>query len=266
MAPKTAITRTVVANTFYMQPVEIIIPFHNRQEMITNLLNDIFVTVTKNPYLITLVDDGSRNTEFINAIDQKKLPNVRTIVHKVHRGFAAAVNNALRHPFDTNIKWVCVMHSDVRLKDPNWLFNLGVSMNAMKASGVKMLSPLTNNPVDGPDVLKASKASAEPDKVLEEGFLPMYCAFAHRELFNVLGLMPEYPYAGNEAEEYALWMKDKGYKQGVCMASWVHHQGRGTLSQYDDSPKVQEILRKSRAQFDIRTEKKEVQPENKLPE
>jgi glycosyltransferase involved in cell wall biosynthesis len=266
MDHKIAINRTVTAHPFYMQPVEIIIPFHNRQEMITNLINDIYVTVSKNPYIITLVDDASRNTEFAKAIADKKMTNVRVIIHQKHRGFGAAVNNALLNPYSSNIKWVCVLHSDVRLKDPNWLYNLGVSMHEMKASGVKMVAPLTDNPGIGHPDLKAAKATDQSDKLLENDFLPLYCALAHRQLFNVVGLLPEYPYAGNEAEEYALAMKEKGFKQAICMSSWVHHEDRGTISQYDGSPRVQKILRKSREQFVIRTEKKHPETQNSLPE
>ena len=41
------------------------------------------------------------------------------------------------------------------------------------------------------------------DYVLNDGFLPMYCVLAHRQLFKTVGPLAEYPYAGTEAEEYA---------------------------------------------------------------
>ena len=254
MADVVAITRTVVADSFNMQPVEIIIPFHNQPTKVVNLIQDIFSTVQRNRYLITLVDDGSTNSDFLKQLEEKKVPGLRFLIHKNHSGFGASVNSALRHPFSDSINWVCIMHSDVRLNDANWLYNLGTSMNKLKDKGVKMIAPLTNNPVVDNPLLKSEKPTFKEDVILTEGFLPFYCVFAHRQLFNTVGLLPEYPYAGLEVEVYAKAMKTKGFSQAVCNSSWVQHEGRGTLKQYDKNKKVQEILRKVKESYLARPE------------
>jgi len=259
MADIVAINRTVVADSFNMQPVEIIIPFYNQSTKVVNLIQDIFLTVQRNRYLITLVDDGSKNPDFIKQLEEKKIPGLRFIIHEKNSGFGAAVNNALRYPFSDNINWVCILHSDVRISDANWLYNLGTSMNKLKSKGVKMIAPLTNNPVVDNPLLKADKATYKDDIILTEGFLPFYCVFAHRQLFNTVGLLPEYPYAGVEVEVYAKAMKEKGFFQAVCNSSWVQHEGRGTLKHLDNNKKVQEILRKVK-------ESKLEKPENKAQE
>lgn len=244
MADIVAINRTVTVNTFRMQPVEIIIPFHNEHLRVINLVNDIFATVHDNRYLVTLVDDCSSNKEFVRQIEEKKMPGVRVISNNQQKGFGASVNNALRNPFRRDISWICILHSDIRLKDSNWLLNLGNCLNRFKEKGVKMVAPLTNNPVVDNSLLKAEGASQEEDVVLKEGFLPFYCVLAHRELFMRVGLLPEYPYAGGEAEDFALAMRVKGFGQAVCRSSWVQHEGRATISQFDKDKRAQQILRK----------------------
>mgnify|MGYP006277214783 CR=1 FL=1 len=246
MSEKVFVAKPIEAKPFLMSAVEIIIPFHNEQAKVVDLMNDIFMTVQKNRYLITLVDDGSGNKEFKSELEKRKLAGVRCLSHDNCRGFGAAVNTAIKNPFNKDINFILIMHSDVRVHDQNWLFNLGQSLAAMKDSGVKMISSLTDNPVVENDFLKSNKSEKKKDSVLLEGFLPMYTALCHRELFSRVGLLKEYPYAGVEVEEFANRMKSSGYKQAVCGSSWVQHEGRGTLAQFDKNNKIQEILRKAR--------------------
>lgn len=243
MADKVFFTKTIEAKPFYMSPVEIIIPFHNEQAKVISLINDIFMTVQKNRYLITLVDDGSGNKDFTRELEKKKIAGLRYLTHEECKGFGAAVNTALKNPFTKDIPFVAVLHSDVRIRDQNWLFNLGQSLSSLKESGVKMVSALTDNPLVENEFLKANHNENKKDHVLTDGFLPMYCVLSHRDLYNRVGFLDEYPYAGGEAEDFAIRMKKLGFKQGVCGTSWVHHEGRGTLSNFDKNRKVQEILR-----------------------
>jgi len=73
---------------------------------------------------------------------------------------------------------------------------------------------------------------------------------AHRELFNKVGSLKECPYAGTEAEEFAVRMRLMGYKQAVCGTSWVNHSGGATLANFTENIKVQEMLRKVKEEFD----------------
>ena len=250
MADKVFLTSSIQTKPFLMSSVEIIIPFHNAQSKVINLTEDIFATVQKNKYLITLVDDGSANKDFVEQIKGKKIEGLRILRHDVCKGFGASVNYALKNPFRNDIPFVAILHSDIRIYDMNWLFNLGQTLSVMKEHGVKMVSALTNNPLVENDLLKANRNEKRNDVILSDGFLPMYCVLANRELFKRVGFLHECPYAGVEVEEYAIRMAKLGYKQGVCGKSWVEHEGKGSLSQYAENKKVQEILRNTRFQFD----------------
>lgn len=246
MTDKIFTTKPIEYKPFLMSAVEIVIPFHNQQSKVISLMNDIFLTVQKNRYLITLVDDGSSYKDFTQHLKDKKIQGVRYLKHDNCRGFGASINTALANPFRKDINYVVILHSDVRISDQNWLFNMGQSLATLKDSGVKMVSAMSDNPLVDEPALKSAKGTVKQDVILNGGFLPMYCVLAHRELFSRVGGFKEYPYAGIEVEEYATRMRRMNYLQAVCGKSWVSHEGRGTLSQFDDNKKVQEILRNAR--------------------
>jgi GT2 family glycosyltransferase len=151
-----------------------------------------------------------------------------------------------------------IMQSDVFAEDNKWLYNMGETLNSLKDYGIKMVAPLTNNPMVDDDRLYGKKGEKKEDYVLKEGFLPMYCVMSHRELFKRVGFLKEYPYAGVEAEEYAYRMRAMGYKQAICGSSWVNHVGGATLSRFENNTKVQEILQKARDEFGLPLKKEVV--------
>jgi GT2 family glycosyltransferase len=253
--PKIFVNRKMENNPFYMAPVEIIIPFHGEQARVAKLMESIFSTVHTNRYLISLVDDGSPNKTFIKQIDGKKLPGVRCFRTDENKGFGAAVNLALTTPWSQKITWVAIIQSDVFAEDNNWLSNLGDTMNLLKGQGVKMVSPMTNNPMTDSEALAGQKSDRRVDSILTKDFLPMYCVLAHRELFNKVGLLKEYPYAGTEVQEFAHRMNKMGYKQAVCGTSWVNHTGGATLANFAENLKAQEILRKVKEEFSPQLQK-----------
>lgn len=249
MEEKVFVLNAIQQKPFHMAAVEIIIPFHEEHAKVLNVVNDIFATVTSNKYLITLVDDGSVNTNFVQQLKSKKIPGLRFLGHRTCKGFGAAINTALKNPFGKQLPYVLIAHSDIRIKDLNWLFELGSTLYRMKSKGTKMISPMTDNPQTNIEMLRGVHGEKREDKVLSDGFLPMYCALAHRQLFQKVGLFTECPYAGTEVEEFAWRMRKNGFTQGVCGKSWVEHEGRGTLKKFDKNKKVQDLLRKTHDDF-----------------
>ena len=251
---KIFINRNIKSDPFYMSSVEIIVPFHGEHAHVAKLMEGVFKTVHTNRYLLTLVDDGSKNKNFIKDIDKKKIPGVRCFRTESNNGFGAAVNLALKTPWKgeagNKIGWIVIMHSDVFPEDISWLSNMGKSMQNLYDQNVKMISPLTNNPMVDNENFVGLRGDQKEDYILEDGYLPMYCSLMHRELFKRVGLFKEYPYAGVEVEEFAQRMKLNGYKQAVCGNSWVNHIGRATLSNFDKNEKAQKMLRKIKEEFE----------------
>lgn len=255
---KPAIKRTIDNGPFHMKEVEIIIPFNGEQARVIKAIEAIFTTISTNRYLITLVDDGSANRYFMPIVNRykKRFAGVRCFRLERSKGFGAAVNHALKNPwvFTDNprkqIPYVCILQSDARPEANNWLSELGNTLEYLKESGIKMVSPKTNNPMSPLKILHGEKGVTSDDKIVpEDSFLPLYCALCHRELFNRVGLFKEFPYAGCEAEEFADRLRLHGFRQAVCGSSWVHHDGGGTLARFKNNPKVMKILRNAEEQF-----------------
>lgn len=237
MDPESLKARITPAGAFHMQPVDIIIPFHGEYDKVSRLMESIFNTVRTNRYQITLVDDASPNEKFI--VPLKKIPGVVAIRQEKQKGFGAAVNTAIKN---TKQPHVVILQSDVVVDGNTWLSSMGETLLTLKDRGIKMVSPLTDNPMTDDDRLAGAKRQFRPDVILGDGYLPMYCCLCHRDLFKYVGPLAEFPYAGGEAEDYAYRMRRLGFKQAVCGSSWVHHDGRATLAQYDSKPKVKELL------------------------
>lgn len=225
------ILRTIQKKSFEGD-VEIIVPFHGGHSHVSKLLQSIFNTIYSNRYLVTLVDDSSDNVNYHSQISNAKIQGVRILRKDQNGGFGSAVNFALKNPFkfldsEKVIPYLLIAHSDVLLSSKDWLFNLGSSLEKMKLEGVKMVSPLTNNPVENVERLsfKGKRPNIEDFILSENEFLPLYCSLCHRDLFKYIDFPESDPCISNEAIKLAEVMRSKGFLQGVCGKSWVHHEG-----------------------------------------
>jgi GT2 family glycosyltransferase len=225
--------------------------------------------VKSNPYRITLIDDGSPNAAFGEKLNKGADQDmIRCIRSDTQKGFGGAVRLGYEN---TSQPWVMVMHSDVRIEEPNWMLRMGESLLKFKETdpAVKLVSAKTNNPGSGHDSrLKSNKpvsgtADREPDFVLKEGFVPMYCVMFHRQLFNYVGgPIKEYPFGSYEDEEFGWRMKAYGFKQAICGSAWVHHESGATINEVcKTNPAAKEQMEKNyeRCVADIRLHPKKKQ-------
>lgn len=233
-------------------PVDIIVPFHGQYERVAKLIESIFQLTRSNYYTLTVVDDASPNDSFIKTIAKNGKRAVKALRTKTQRGFAGA----LQVGFDrTQLPYVCCVNSDCVVKDINWLRSMGEALLRNRDSGVKMVSPKTNNPVGGCELQFGEKLQlhgAEEDirrglvEVLpEEEYLSLYCFMCHRELFKRIGFLKHYPYGYYEDEEFAKRMIHHGYRQGVVVNSWIYHEGEVTIKNlWRRNPQLQNVMKK----------------------
>lgn len=222
--------------------VDIIIPYHCNYSLVRRLLLSILNHTRSNPYLVTLIDDGSPNVknndnsvgaseEFIQTLQQAPQTQIFRLEKQV--GFGAAVSYGLSK---TSQPYVCVIHSDCQVKHMNWLESMGEALVKNKKDNVRFVCARSNNPTDDsiPELKleynNFSKTSFENDVSVVDSPLPMYCFMCHRDLFNKIGSIKHYPYTWFENEEFFYRMKKAGFKQAVSMKSWVHHKGSATVN------------------------------------
>ena len=237
----------------FIAPVDIIIPFHGQYEKVTKLLESIYAKTKTNYIDIYLIDDDSPNGEFIDnvAANISKTSNKRGLRNNFHAfrsaervGFAGAMKKA----FDRGESpYVCFVNSDCIVEDPLWIQRMGEALLDHMDKGVRMVAPVTNNPVGGDEAQKGSRLELENELVvLEEGsHLSLYCVMCHRQLFSRCGgFFKEYPYGFYEDEEFAARMWKHGFKQAVCRNSWIYHEGMATIKEvWRSDATIQDVMK-----------------------
>lgn len=205
--------------------VDILIPFHGNYTGVRKLVKSILENTHTNPYQITLIDDASPNAKFTEILMQA--PQTKCIRLKEQKGFAGALKVGLEA---TEQPFVCILHSDCQVLVPKWLEELGSALFDMHSKGVRLVSGRTNNPLsDIPELM--GKRGQPIANMVSDLPLPLYCALCERSLFNEIGFLKEYPYAGFEDEEFYWRMKKYGFKQGIAGRVWVEHEGEATIKE-----------------------------------
>jgi GT2 family glycosyltransferase len=147
--------------------------------------------------------------------------------------------------------YVCFLNSDCKIEDANWLRSMGETLLDLKLQGVRMVSPVMNNPVHGDPAQKGDKLTKEdPVIIANDSFLSLPCFLCHRELFkHVGGFLKEYQYGGYEDEEFAARLKKHGFKQAVCRRSYVYHKGESTIrTLWKTNPSTRKIMEEDNRQ------------------
>jgi len=234
--------------------VDIIIPYHGQYHLVRRALKAILQYTRSNPYLVTLVDDGSKGEaaeEFFDTIEQA--PQTQCIKLEEHSGFGAAVNAGIQA---TEQPYVCIMHSDCEVRSLSWLTMLGEALIKGKSQNVRLVVPRSDNP--GEDEAGFLKANANDycDDLISPDPLPFYCAMCHRELFNRIGPLKPYPYTWFENEEFFYRMRSRGFHQGIAGRSWIHHEGSSTVKAlWKKQPETEKTMleNRNRCLADIRS-------------
>ena len=236
----------------FIAPVDIIIPFYGQYHLVTELIESIYRFTRSNYFTITVVDDHSPNEAFLKSMhnNARKTSNLRNVTNNFRairgtkqRGFAGALKVAYER---TENPYICVLHSDCRVERSSWLRTMGEELLRLKKDQVKMVSPLTNNCVDGHPA-QGDREMLEYRRFVIDGdgkddFLSMYCFLCHRDLFTHCGFLQEYPYAGFENREFAVRMRKKGFKQAVVGESYIRHEGHKTTNGLKRDQEIRHII------------------------
>lgn len=210
--------------------VDVIIPYHGRYDLVRRCLKSVLQKTRTNPFLVTLVDDGSPGsaaTEFAETI--KQAPNTNYIRLPKQSGFGAAINVGLNN---STQPYVCILHSDCEVSSLDWLEKLGEALIEAKNDNVKLVVAATNNSDSDNEWFKmADRSYSKESVIVADEALPLHCCLFNRELINRIGGIKEYPYTWFENEELFYRMQFFGYKQAIACNSWVFHEGSGTVNQ-----------------------------------
>ncbi len=222
----------------FIASVDIIVPFHGQYEKVTKLVESIYRLTRTNYFTICLVDDASPNRDYIasvarnvekTAARRRVANNLKIVRNEEPLGFGGSLRQGYEN---TDSPYVCFVNSDCIVEDANWLRAMGECLLSLKSEGVRMVSAMTDNIVNGDTAQVGDRHTRDLEDVIleKDSHLSLYCALAHRELFpRCHGFLREYPFGYFEDEEFAARMHHYGFKQAVCRRSWIAHEGMATI-------------------------------------
>lgn len=258
MATKTHVARPLNEVSEFNSQVDLIIPYHGQYAKVVQLLETIFRLTRSNFYQVYVVDDASENADYINIIQRNADKNAdrlkqNKVVHTLRLAEQKGFAGACKAGYDMGESpFVCFINSDCLIKDSGWLRAMGESLLTLKEQGVRMVAPMTNNPVNGDEAQKGEPFTRSAEDVIlgDDSHLSLYCFMCHRELFRkVGGFLKQYPYGYYEDEEFAARLRKHGFKQAVCRSSFVHHDGASTIRTiWRENPNIRTIMEEENRQ------------------
>jgi len=242
--PTNSMKGDLILSKFEMSQVDIIVAFHGQYKKVTRLIESIYRS-TRPPFLLTLVDDGSKNKEFIEDI--RNNTNINCIRLEKQVGLGAALEEGYKK---TNFPWIVFMDSDCYVDNVNWLKFLGESMLELKEKGIKMVSaryPNSNSDISFLSSPPKPVVNKEDVILKSDEYLPLTCVLCHRELFpRIGGFIKPYPYGWYEDQELAKRMQKNNFKQAICSKSWINHDGMSTIKDlWKNNPEIKEAMSKN---------------------
>lgn len=209
-------------------PVDIIIPYHGKYELVTRAIAGIVNCTPNQDYRIILADDGSPNADYLATMTaaNKRVVGVRL---PEQRGFGAALYEGYKAATSEHLLF---LHSDAFPDNIYWLANLQRALVRLRPHGVKLVTARTNDAGTATSYDPALVGS--PEDVLEDVIsplpVPLFAAYCHRELFaRIGGFVRPYEFGWYEDEELFYRMRHYRYHQAIAHNSDVRHDGGATI-------------------------------------
>ena len=158
------------------------------------------------------------------------------ILNETNRGFGAALNQG----FDAAVgDTIAVLNNDVMLT-PGWLSVLTARLH--QDSSIGMIGPVSNGAwnealVEGEYSSDQemfgfawNRASGFSGKTAPIKMLAMYCIVLRKQVLDTTGFMDENYHVGMfEDDDFALRMKQAGYRMAVALDVFIHHDSKSSF-------------------------------------
>ena len=234
-----------ITNSGFREEVGIILPFHGRYDCVLKCVESIYKLTKTNPYKIYLVDDGSPNVNFMTGF--KKSNKIIPVRLNTQVGYASACEAGFAKSTEP---FLVFLHSDCVVEEGNWLKSMGETLLKLQPQRVRMVGPLSNNPLGGDERQKANKNEQHPSRtvILEDTHISSCCFMVQRDLFEqTRGFLKNYPLGYWEDEEFAHRMRHFRLKQAICGTSWVRHVGEETYKEiFRKNPNLLKVIDENR--------------------
>lgn len=204
--------------------IDIVVPFHECYESVTNLVKSLFMYSPKIINKLILVDNGSGNKEF--ALMYSDHPKIKIVRSEINLGFGGGVNLGMKN---AEKLIVVVMHSDSYLADKKSLSNLYKDFISLRNNAVGMMTAISNNPQANEKVLQRKDVIDEEPAIIKENFIPMYGCIVDLAAWHGCQGVPEFPLAWFEDEAFCYKLIKMKYNIAVSYRSFIGHKGSITV-------------------------------------
>ncbi len=228
-------------------PVDMVILTHGNPEVTIRCFRSI-QEHTKNAYQVFWFDNGSSAADLERMKEAAKgFPDCELLRSEENLGFSRAVNQALlRSLANEGSQHVLLLNNDI-VVTPGWLERL---VGAMETGDCAAIGPLTSE--GNPHSLEALRKIA-PDLPTFNGESPeirarklwekfgyssfrsgnmvsFFCCLLRKEAVRKTGALDENLFCYGEDNDYCLRLSRLGYRLGISLGSYVHHDHRITAN------------------------------------
>lgn len=210
--------------------ISIIIPIFNQHEMSQECIQSV-MEHTEQPYEIVIIDNGS-DPPFESPFTG--FNELRLVRNETNQGFPVAVNQGIAV---SKGETIVLLNNDV-IVTPGainrlaaWLENVDiVAPTSNYCAGLQRVDVDTYNTREQLDEVAEEIADALEGEGIEVNWVIGFCMAFKRSLYNDLGKFDEslWPCSGEEID-FCLRARKRGYKIGIAMDTYMHHEGSLTF-------------------------------------
>ncbi len=224
----------------------VIIVSYNNPELIQRTLASILEKTAYPNYEVIVVDNGSQPevTDYLEEMAAEYPDQIKVVLNGRNVGFAAANNIGIAMATQTSQSdYLVLLNNDV-IVTRGWLTTL---IHHLDNEQIGIVGPVTNScgnearidvdyaDISGIEAFAARYTSAHEGYIFDIPVLAMYCVALRRAVVDEIGLLDEMFGIGMfEDDDYALRIREAGYRVVCAEDVFIHHVGRASFSKMQD--------------------------------